>query len=113
MLCIKAVLAERIKLPTLIFDEIDTGVSGDVADKMGEIMKRMSEHFQLLSITHLPQVAAKGDAHFKVFKTDDNIQTLTKVKYLGEGERIREIATMLGGEKISESALAHAKQLLN
>ena len=113
MLSIKAILAEHIKLPTLVFDEIDTGVSGDVADKMGEIMMKMSQHFQLLSITHLPQVAAKGDAHFKVFKTDDDIQTITQVKHLNQEERVDEIALMLGGEKLSESAIAHAKQLLN
>ena len=113
MLCLKSILAEHTKLPTLIFDEIDTGVSGEIADKMGEIMKSMSLHFQLMSITHLPQIAAKGDSHYRVFKEDLDGQTLTNIKALDKAERVQEIAKMLGGVEKFDSAILHAKQLLN
>ncbi|WP_115462020.1 DNA repair protein RecN [Winogradskyella aurantiaca] len=113
MLCLKSILAQYTKLPTLIFDEIDTGVSGEIADKMGEIMKSMSRHFQLMSITHLPQVAAKGDVHYRVFKEDSGEQTLTNIKELDQAERVQEIAKMLGGVEKFDSAILHAKQLLN
>ena len=113
MLGIKSILAEYIQLPSIMFDEIDTGVSGEISNKMGDIMKQMSKRMQVFSITHLPQIAAKGNSHFKVFKTDVDNATQTQLKKLNEDERIVEIAQMLGGLEISESALAHAKQLLN
>lgn len=113
MLAIKSILAEYIQLPSIMFDEIDTGVSGEISNKMGDIMKKMSKRMQVFTITHLPQIAAKGDAHFKVFKTDIKNITHTQLKKLNEEERIVEIAQMLGGLTITESAKAHAKQLLN
>lgn len=113
MLSIKAVLAEYKKLPTIVFDEIDTGVSGEVANKMAGIMHQMSKKMQLLSITHLPQIAAKGDHHIKVYKEDKNNITGTHLKVLDNEERIIEIAQMLGGKNVSEAALANAKELLN
>lgn len=113
MLAIKSILANYVKLPTIMFDEIDTGVSGEVSNKMGEIMKSMSRHMQVFTITHLPQIASKGDWHFKVYKTDVNEVTQTQMKSLQYDERVVEIAQMLGGLNISDSAIAHAKQLLN
>ncbi|WP_411768862.1 DNA repair protein RecN [Winogradskyella sp. A3E31] len=113
MLTIKSILAHYIKLPTLMFDEIDTGVSGEISNKMGEIMKSMSKKMQIFSITHLPQIAAKGDTHYKVFKFDTDSETQTQIKQLQNDERIVEIAEMLGGVNTTESAIAHAKQLLN
>lgn len=113
MLAVKAVLTGYKKLPTIIFDEIDSGVSGEIAHKMAEIMGEMSKNMQLLSITHLPQIAAKGDHHKKVFKVDDDQVTKTQIKELNEEERIIEIAQMIGGSSVSDSAIAHAKQLLN
>jgi len=113
MLAIKSILAEYIQLPSIMFDEIDTGVSGEISNKMGDIMKQMSSRMQVFSITHLPQIAAKGDSHFKVFKIDIENVTQTQLKRLDEDERIVEIAQMLGGTNITASAMAHAKQLLN
>lgn len=113
MLSIKSILAEYMHLPTIMFDEIDTGVSGEISNKMGDIMAAMSKKMQVFTITHLPQIAAKGTRHFKVFKEDINDTTVTQMKELNEEERINEIAEMLGGKEISISALAHAKQLLN
>ena len=113
MLAIKAVLAEYKKLPTIVFDEIDTGVSGEIANKMADIMYQMSKKMQLLSITHLPQIAAKGDSHIKVYKEDANEVTATYLKHLNEDDRIVEIAQMLGGKNLSEAAIANAKELLN
>ncbi|MFD1014969.1 DNA repair protein RecN [Winogradskyella rapida] len=113
MLAIKSILADYIQLPSIMFDEIDTGVSGEISNKMGDIMKQMSLKMQVFSITHLPQIAAKGSAHFKVFKTDIDDVTHTNLKKLSEEERIVEIAQMLGGVAITDSAMAHAKQLLN
>lgn len=113
MLAIKAVLADYKKLPTIVFDEIDTGVSGEIANKMADIMQKMSKAMQLLSITHLPQIAAKGDHHIKVYKEDSNEVTATHLKILNEDERIVEIAQMLGGNNASEAAIANAKELLN
>lgn len=113
MLAVKAILAQYSKLPTLIFDEIDTGVSGEIAIRMGEIMKEMSQNMQIFAITHLPQIAAKGDSHFKVFKSTVNNDTHSELKLLLPNERIIEIAQMLSGANISDSALNHAKELLN
>ncbi len=113
MLAIKSVLSKYIKLPTIMFDEIDTGVSGEISNKMGDIMLQMSKTMQVFSITHLPQIAAKGHSHFKVYKEDvDNI-TQTNLVKLNHDERIVEIAQMLGGVEMSSSAIAHAKELLN
>lgn len=113
MLAVKAILAQYSKLPTLIFDEIDTGVSGEIAIRMGEIMKGMSNNMQIFAITHLPQIAAKGDSHFKVFKSTIDDDTQSELKLLSQEERVMEIAQMLSGTNISDSALNHAKQLLN
>ncbi len=113
MLAIKSVLSKYQQLPTIMFDEIDTGVSGEIAHKMGDIMKQMSAYMQVFSITHLPQIAAKGQSHFKVFKQDIKNTTVTSLKKLSLEERVDEIAQMLGGKQLSASAIAHAKQLLN
>ena len=113
MLAVKAILADYSKLPTLIFDEIDTGVSGEIAIKMGEIMKDMSKTMQIFAITHLPQIAAKGNVHFKVFKSTVGDDTQSELKLLSNEERIVEIAQMLSGTVVSDSALNHAKALLN
>lgn len=113
MLAIKSVLSKYIQLPTIMFDEIDTGVSGEVSNKMGDIMLDMSKTMQVFSITHLPQIAAKGHSHFKVFKEDVNNVTQTNLIKLNHDERIVEIAQMLGGIEMSSSAIAHAKELLN
>ncbi|WP_340073531.1 DNA repair protein RecN [Leptobacterium sp. I13] len=113
MLTIKAVLAKHMKLPTIMFDEIDTGVSGKIADKMADIMKEMSRSMQVFTITHLPQIAAKGSSHFKVYKEDKTFSTTTQMRKLSEEERIKEIAGMLAGKEVSDTALTHAKQLLN
>lgn len=113
MLAIKSVLAKYIQLPTIMFDEIDTGVSGEISNKMGDIMLQMSKSMQVFSITHLPQIAAKGHSHFKVYKEDVNEVTQTNLIKLNHDERIVEIAQMLGGSEMSTSAVAHAKELLN
>ncbi|MDO7172836.1 DNA repair protein RecN [Mariniflexile sp. AS56] len=113
MLAIKSVLSKYIQLPTIMFDEIDTGVSGEISNKMGDIMLQMSKTMQVFSITHLPQIAAKGHSHFKVYKEDVNNVTQTNLVKLNHDERIVEIAQMLGGIEMSSSAIAHAKELLN
>ena len=113
MLTIKAILAKYENLPTIMFDEIDTGVSGEVSNRMGDIMKDMGKTMQVFSITHLPQVASKGDHHFKVYKQENNGITGTKMKKLDQDERVEELAEMLGGKDLSDSAMAHARQLLN
>ena len=113
MLAIKKILSENIQLPTIIFDEIDTGVSGEISNKIAKIMQEMSKQMQVITITHLPQIAAKGNQHYKVYKEDVAGVTTTNLKQLSEDERIVEIAEMLSGKKISESAITHAKELLN
>ncbi|KAA3622041.1 MAG: DNA repair protein RecN [Flavobacterium sp.] len=113
MLAVKAVLANYKHLPTIIFDEIDTGVSGEIANKMATILGSMSKKMQLMSITHLPQIAAKGDRHVMVYKEDVNEVTVTRLKELNNDERIVEIAKMIGGKKVTQAALANAKELLN
>jgi len=113
MLAIKSILANYRQLPTLMFDEIDTGVSGEISQKIGNIMKQMSRKMQIFTITHLPQIAAKGESHYKVLKTQEKGKTITNMVKLNTQERVVEIATMLEGDKISSSAVAHAKQLLN
>lgn len=112
MLAVKSVLSTHKKLPSLVFDEIDTGVSGAVAVRMAEILKKMGEHLQLVSITHLPQIAAQGSAHFKVYKKTAAGKTTTYINRLTQQQRVEEIATMLGGAQKSEAALAHARNLL-
>ncbi|WP_031425727.1 DNA repair protein RecN [Flavimarina sp. Hel_I_48] len=112
MLAIKSVLSDFTQLSTLIFDEIDTGVSGEVALKMGQIMKAMGKRMQLVSITHLPQIASQGAHHFKVFKKDKEERTTTGIEQLSTAMRIDELAEMLGGKATSEAARDHAKQLL-
>lgn len=113
MLVIKSIISEHMKLPTIMFDEIDTGVSGEISNQMADIMMKMSKKMQVFSITHIPQVAAKGNVHFKVFKEDKNNQTITNLSKLSHEQRIEEIAQMLDGTDPSKSALAHAIQLLN
>ncbi len=112
MLSIKAILASYESLPTLMFDEIDTGVSGEISNKMGEIMQQMGQHMQVFSITHLPQVAARGASQFKVYKETLGASTSTSMRKLNPEERIAELAEMLGGKSLSESAITHAKELL-
>jgi DNA repair protein RecN (Recombination protein N) len=113
MLAIKSILSNYIQLPTIMFDEIDTGVSGEISNKMADIMLQMSKTMQVFSITHLPQIAAKGHSHYKVYKEDVNDVTQTNLVKLNHDERIVEIAQMLGGLDMSSSAIAHAKELLN
>ena len=113
MLSVKALLSQYKKLPTIVFDEIDTGVSGEIALKMAFIMGEMSTHMQILSITHLPQIAAKGEQHIKVYKEDRQNTTVTHLKQLSQEERIVEIAQMIGGKNITDTTLANAKELLN
>lgn len=113
MLAIKSILSKYKQLPTIMFDEIDSGVSGEISNKMGQIMLQMSQYMQVFAITHIPQIAAKGHTHFKVYKEDVDQVTLTNLKKLNHDERLVEIAQMLGGVEISSSAMAHAKQLLN
>jgi DNA repair protein RecN (Recombination protein N) len=113
MLSVKKVLSENTQLPTIIFDEIDTGVSGEVSNKIAAIMQQMSRNMQVIAITHLPQIAAKGSNHYKVYKAEIAGVTTTNLKELSTEERIIEIAEMLSGKDISDSALTHAKELLN
>lgn len=113
MLVIKSILAERTQLPTLILDEIDAGVSGEMAKAMGNRMHDISQHLQVISITHLPQIAALADAHYKVYKEVVNNTTQTFLVPLDEDARIEELAEMLGGKNIKESALRHAQELRN
>ena len=112
MFCIKFIMAEKTSLPTLILDEIDNGVSGEIAIKLGNLMKVMSKGHQLIAISHLPQIAAKGDAHYFVFKDSSSRKTVSNIKLLSEGARVEEIAKMIGGEKPSKVALENAQELL-
>lgn len=113
MLSIKSIIADKMQLPSIIFDEVDTGVSGDVASRMGEMMHNISRNIQVIAITHLPQVAAKGDWQYKVYKEDDDTTTQTQIKQLTTDERINEIAIMLSGSTIEDTAIANARSLLN
>jgi len=113
MLCLKSILAKGNGMPTMIFDEIDTGVSGSIADKMGKLILEMSKEMQIFAITHLPQIASKGLCHLLVYKeSDDSLGTRTLIKRIDGDERIREIARMLSGTKTTEAAFANAKELL-
>jgi DNA repair protein RecN (Recombination protein N) len=109
---LKKILSTKVSLPTLVLDEIDTGVSGEIAAKMGQKMKEMAKYIQLIVITHLPQVASKGDSHFYVYKEQDSATSKSNIKLLSEDERVDAIAKMLSGEKTSNSALENAKELL-
>jgi DNA repair protein RecN (Recombination protein N) len=113
MLAIKSIIAETSSLPTIIFDEIDTGISGEIAIKVGEIMEDLGANLQVIAITHLPQIAAKGASHFKVYKVQKTTGTTTNISLLNSEDRIKEIAQMLGGTNPSETAFLHAKELLN
>ena len=113
MLAIKSILSVNGNLPAIIFDEIDTGVSGEVANNMGSIMKKMANHLQVISITHLPQIASKGKQHYKVFKETKGDTTITKITQLNRDERLLEIAQILSGENPSKAAIDNAKELLN
>ena len=113
MLAIKAILSQYKKLPTLVFDEIDTGVSGKISNSIAEVMGTISTKMQVFTITHLPQVAAKGNHHFRVEKKLDNGKTTTFLEFLNQKSRIEEIAKMLSGNKVTKSAIEHAKQLMN
>jgi DNA repair protein RecN (Recombination protein N) len=112
MLCIKSSVAKLIELPTIIFDEIDTGISGETAVNVGRVLKNMSEQHQLIAITHLPQIAGRGESHYFVYKEVTGKKTFTKVRKLNADERIVEIAKMLSGEKPSAVAIENAKELL-
>lgn len=112
MLCLKAMIAGAVALPAIIFDEIDTGTSGDVADRVGAIMKEMSSGMQVIVITHLPQIASKGNVHFKVYKEETDLEMTTNIKMLTSSEKIEEIAGMLSGAEITKEALQNAKVML-
>ena len=112
MLAIKSLVAQTSALPTIIFDEIDTGISGEVALKVGEIMERLAGNMQVLAITHLPQIASKGQTHFKVFKQDEGDKTKTDITLLAKQDRVLEVAQMLSGANPGASALQHAKELI-
>lgn len=112
MLCLKAIVASRMNLPTMIFDEVDTGVSGDIAARMALLMREISQNIQVLAITHLPQVAAAGDAHFMVYKEDSPDTTHTHIRKLSDDERVKETARMLAGTTIDDAALSNARSLL-
>ena len=112
MLAIKSLIASHTALPTIIFDEIDAGVSGEVANKVGIIMERLAKNLQVIAITHLPQIASKSGAHYFVYKDNSSATTYTRIKLLNKDERILEIAKMLSGDKPGESALQNARELL-
>lgn len=113
MLCIKSLIADRRHLPTIIFDEIDTGVSGDIADKIGSILQLMGDNMQVMAVTHLPQIAAAGVHHIYIYKEHSSDSTVSHIKYIGEQERIEEIARMQSGNDLTEVTLAAAKELLS
>ncbi len=113
MLSIKSIIADSMQLPSIIFDEVDTGVSGDVANRMGEMMQSIAKNIQVIAITHLPQVAAKGDWQYKVYKEDNESSTNTHIRQLSFDERVNEIAIMLSGSNVEETAIANARSLLN
>jgi DNA repair protein RecN (Recombination protein N) len=112
MFCIKYVMAEKTAMPTLVLDEIDSGISGEIAIKLGELMKVMAEHHQLITITHLPQIAARGTSHYYVYKDSSSKKTISNIKELGKEERVEEIAKMIGGDKPSKTAMESAKELI-
>jgi DNA repair protein RecN (Recombination protein N) len=113
MLAIKSLISSSLELPTIIFDEVDAGVSGEIAEKVGLIMKSMSGNMQVINITHLPQVAAKGDYHYLVYKYDKEKESITDIRLLDPEERVLELAKMLSGEELTEAAISNARELLN
>ena len=113
MLAIKKIMAENNALPTLILDEIDTGVSGRIAEEMGKLMQEMANDLQLIVITHLAQVAAKGNENYKVVKYDENGITKTSIVTLSDEEKLNEIAQLISGSKITDAAISQAKELIN
>lgn len=113
MLAIKSLISSSLELPTIILDEVDAGVSGEVAEKVGLIMKTMSQNMQVINITHLPQVAAKGDHHYLVYKYDQEKESITDIKLLDSEQRVIELAKMLSGEELTEAAISNARELLN
>jgi DNA repair protein RecN (Recombination protein N) len=112
MLSLKSLLTKNNNLPTIIFDEIDSGVSGEVADKVGQILSSMGKYMQVINITHLPQVASRGSRHFHVYKDDTDNSTFTRVKLLSHEERILEVARLLSGSEVTETAIKNARELL-
>jgi len=112
MLCIKSLLSEKLNLPTIIFDEIDTGISGEIASRVGEIIRNIAKNRQVINITHLPQIASKGHYHYLVYKDDSFNRTKTHIKLLSDNEREIEIARMLSGKEITEAAIINARELL-
>ncbi len=112
MLAIKSLVAKSSSLPTIIFDEIDTGISGEVALRVGEIMEQLAEHMQVISITHLPQIASQGTAHFKVYKEDLGEKTKSNIVLLKKEDRVLEIAQMLSGANPEATAIKHAEEML-
>ena len=112
MLCIKAIIAGYMNLPTIIFDEVDTGVSGDIAARVGDMMKDISRHIQVIAITHLPQVAAVGDEHLRVYKIDKNDKTQTGIETLDSEQHVMEVAKMLSGKEINDAAIENARVLI-
>ena len=113
MLAVKFILSEYAALPAIIFDEIDSGVSGEVSNRIADLLLRMSARMQVISITHLPQVASKGQQHYQVFKKEEGSGIATDIKRLNQDERLVHLAEMLGGSEVTDSALAHARQLLS
>ncbi len=112
MLAVKYILANKTALPTIIFDEIDTGISGEIAFKMGKMLQTMANQHQIMAITHLPQIASKGNNHYFVYKDNNTERTISRIKQLSEQERVQEIAQMISGSTISENAIRSAKELL-
>ena len=112
MLAIKYLVSQSKTLPTIIFDEIDTGISGEIADKTGQLIKKLSKNIQVIDITHLPQIAAKADTHILVYKTEQPSGTVTQLKVLSDDERVEEIAKMLSGQQVTRSAIEHARSLI-
>jgi len=113
MLSLKSLVLNRSLLPTVLFDEIDSGVSGDIAGKVGSIMRSMSKHMQVIAITHLPQIAGKADSHLLAYKEDGETSTVSSLRVLSTEDRVNEIARMLSDETITESAKVTARELLN
>ena len=112
MLCLKSVLASSSGLPAIIFDEIDSGVSGEVASMVGDILEDMGRSMQVINITHLPQVASRGTLHYHVYKEESDHSTITRVRLLNSGERVHEIARLLSGSTVTEAARRNARELL-
>ena len=112
MLSLKSLLSRNNNLPTIIFDEIDSGVSGEVADKVGQILAGMGKYMQVVNITHLPQVASRGTKHYHVYKDDTKDSTITRVRLLSADERVLELARLLSGSEVTETAMKNARELL-